>query len=198
MKITETRDLICNGAFHKTRSWRRACADTNAAISSTGWPHGSRKFVIQPIVHGNGVVPIKLPCIKELRRRHWKVEHLPEIDPGILASGDLDAVLETSEGWIAFEWETGNISSSHRALNKLLLALYQGRLKGGILAVPSARLYRFLTDRVGNITELRPYFPLWQAIPIRNGCLRIVVVEQDSENLRVTKIPKGTDGRARK
>lgn len=198
MKIVEVVDLVSKGSFHKSLTWRRACADVDAAIRATGWPHGSRRFVIRPEKHANGVVPIKKPCIKELRRRGWMVEHLPEIEPGILSSGDLDAVLGSQEGPVAFEWETGNISSSHRALNKLLLALFQRRLKGGVLTVPSANLYRFLTDRVGNITELRPYFPLWQALPIHDGCLRIVVVEHDAQSARVKKIPKGTDGRARR
>lgn len=36
--------------------------------------------------------------------------------------GKLDAVLYTDYGPVALEWETGNISSSHRALNKMALA----------------------------------------------------------------------------
>ena len=67
---------------------------------------------------------------------------------------------------------------------------------GGVLVVPSRRLYVWLTDRIGNITELEPYFPLWSAIPCDQGILEIIVIEHDAESVDVPRIPKGTDGRA--
>ena len=110
--------------------------------------------------------------------------------------GKLDAILETEFGPFALEWETGNISSSHRALNKMCSGLLRKVLAGGILVVPSRKLYKYLTDRVGNISELMPYFELWQSIPCEAGVLEIVVVEQDAESTSVPKIPKITAGRA--
>ena len=71
-----------------------------------------------------------------------------------------------------------------------------GGLIGGFLVVPSYELKIFLTDRIGNIGELRPYLPLWSSIPIKEGVLRIVVVEHDATSFDVPRIPKGTDGRA--
>jgi Restriction endonuclease BamHI len=105
-------------------------------------------------------------------------------------------VLYTPRGPVAIEWETGNISSSHRALNKMALGLMKRLLIAGVLIVPSRKLYKFLTDRVGNFDELAPYLDLWAAVPCSEGVLEIVVVEQDAESKRVPKIPKGTDGRA--
>jgi hypothetical protein len=67
---------------------------------------------------------------------------------------------------------------------------------GSFLVVPSNRLKVFLTDRIGNIGELAPYFPLWRNLTGIRGALRIVVVEHDAESFDVLKIPKGTDGRA--
>src|SRR5579884_1383889 len=93
--------------------------------------------------------------------------------------------------YLAFEWETGNISSSHRAMNKLLLTLKLGGLIGGFLVVPSDRLKVYLTDRIGNIGELRPYFPLWRDTEIKEGALQIVVVELDAISFDVPRIPKG-------
>lgn len=55
---------------------------------------------------------------------------------------------------IAIEWETGNISSSHRSMNKLAIALGSGIVQVGVLIVPSRDLYEHLTDRIGNIGEL--------------------------------------------
>jgi hypothetical protein len=64
-----------------------------------------------------------VPCIRALRERGWLVERLPSVGSRVLRTGDLDALKETPEGHVAFEWETGNISSSHRALNKLFLTM---------------------------------------------------------------------------
>jgi len=110
--------------------------------------------------------------------------------------GKLDAVLDTPYGKAGVEWETGNISSSHRALNKMALGLKKKVLIAGILVVPSRELYQYLTDRVGNFAELEPYLELWQSIPCESGVLEIVVIEHDAVSTNVPRIPKGTDGRA--
>jgi hypothetical protein len=78
----------------------------------------------------------------------------------------------------------------------MALGLMKRLLIAGVLIVPSRKLYKFLTDRVGNFDELAPYLDLWAAVPCSEGVLEIVVVEQDAESKRVPKIPKGTDGRA--
>ncbi|MDR3202434.1 MAG: hypothetical protein LBT54_04810, partial [Bifidobacteriaceae bacterium] len=60
-------------------------------------------------------------------------------------------------------------------------------------------LARYLTDRVGNAAELRPYYPLWEQWRGRldnTAYLGIVTVEHDAEDIDVERIPKGTDGRA--
>jgi len=201
MKIVEYCDILSKGPFSTSKDWKRACIDVEKAITATDWPHGSGKFTIYPESgkkrgEGNGVVPIKIPCIHMLEKNGWKTENLPKIENGVLGTGDLDALFKSELGFIGFEWETGNISSSHRAINKLLLTLQKDGIKGGILVVPSDKLKKYLTDRIGNIGELRPYFPLWSNVQIKQGTLRIIVVEHDSTSTAVPKIPKGTDGRA--
>ena len=134
--------------------WQTACDHVQQAILATDWPHGSGKFTIRPESgkkrgEGNGVKLIKLPCLEKLRELGWEVELFPSIEKGTLTPGDLDALLKTDIGYIAFEWETGNISSSHRAINKLLLTLMVGGIVGGFLVVPSNRLKVYLTDRIG-------------------------------------------------
>lgn len=96
------------------------------------------------------------------------------------------------------EWETGNVSSSHRAMNKMALGLMKGGLVATSLVVPSRRLYKFLTDRIGNEPELEPYFDLWRSIPCQQGVFEVIVIEQDFESFDVPRIPKGTDGRAKR
>ncbi len=201
MKIVETYDVFSVGSFPESEEWEKACRQVKKGIYATDWPHGSGKFTIYPESgkkrgKGNGVVPIKMPCMKNLKQSGWLTEKLPPLQQGVIRPGDLDALLRSRQGFIGFEWETGNISSSHRAINKLLLTMQLGGLIGGFLVVPSDDLKWFLTDRIGNIGELRPYLPLWSSLPIREGVLRIEVVEHDATSLDVPRIPKGTDGRA--
>jgi hypothetical protein len=96
----------------------------------------------------------------------------------------------------ALEWETGNISSSHRAVNKMVLGLLRGVLLGTALVLPSRKLYPYLTDRIGNYEELEPYFDVWRAVEIQEGFLAVFVIEHDAVDSSVPRIMKGTDGRA--
>lgn len=178
-----------------------AWSDVEEAVACTDWPHGTGKFTIYPESgkkrgQGNGVKFIKKPCLQKLNNNGWEIERLPDIGSSVLRTGDLDALKLTNEGYVAFEWETGNISSSHRALNKLFLTMQETNTIGSFLVVPSNNLKQYLTDRVGNIGELEPYFPLWKNLPGIKGALRIVVVEHDATSFEVPRIPKGTDGRA--
>ena len=112
--------------------------------------------------------------------------------------GGFDAVLQGPEGPIVVEWETGNISSSHRSMNKLTMLVSNSVIAAGTLVVPSRRLDNvYLTDRIGNYRELEPYLKLWKSVPCETGVLEIVVIEQDAESFDVPKIPKGTAGRAK-
>ena len=201
MKITERHYLIEHSELLATSAWKTASENVEAAVAVSDWPHGSGQFTIYPESGkkrgmGNGVDAIKVPCVRKLKEFGWQVEALPPLPAGTLTTGDLDALLISEIGYIAFEWETGNISSSHRAINKLLQSLMVGGITGGFLIVPSDGLKKFLTDRIGNIGELRPYFPLWRATNIPRGVLEVIVVEHDATSLDVPKIPKRTDGRS--
>lgn len=131
----------------------------------------------------------------QLAAKGWRLEHPFDVGAG-RRPGKFDAVFETKAGPFAFEWETGNISSSHRALNKMALGIIQEKLIGGTLVVPTRALYQYLTDRVGNYAELVPYFELWRSIRCPNGILEIVAIEHDATSMSVPRIPKGTSGRA--
>ena len=76
MKIVAYHDLLAVGAFAKSPEWTTACQHVDAAVKATDWPHGSGKFLIYPESgkksgKGNGVVPIKVPCIKKLVELGW-------------------------------------------------------------------------------------------------------------------------------
>ncbi len=200
MKIVHEETLISAGEYATSAEWLATRSSLHKAIREVDWPPGSGTFLIYPESGkkrraGNGVKPIKDGLMLELASQGWKLEQRLAI-ASVNRPGKLDAVLYTSYGPVAFEWETGNISSSHRALNKMSLGLIKGLLAAGILVIPSASLARYLTDRVGNYPELIPYLDLWKAIPCKAGVLEIVVIEHDGTSTDVARIPKGTSGRA--
>jgi hypothetical protein len=198
MRIVEVIDLQNGNLFSSSSLVQRAWRDVENAVVATVWPHGSAEFTIRPVIKGNGVKPIKQPCLDHLRNQGWETECLPQLGSNVLTPGDLDAMLSVGGRHVLFEWETGNISSSHRAMNKLLLGMQQigPSVEASFLVVPSNSLASFLTDRIGNIGELRPYLNLWQTITNIHGLLRIVVVEYDVVDTNGTLIPKGRDGMA--
>ena len=108
----------------------------------------------------------------------------------------MDATCQVGDRLFCVEWETGNISSSHRAINKMAVGILKKILVGGALIVPTREMYNYLTDRVGNFPELEPYFPLWRALHVEEGLLVVIVIEHDAVSRAVPRIPKGTDGRA--
>ena len=194
MKIIHIERLIDEGRISSTSEWRQFEQDIRNAIATIEWPPNSGSFTLYPGRHENGVVPIKEACMIHLVSQQWRREYvLSEI--GV---GKIDAVLRTEQGLFGFEWETGNISSSHRAINKMALALLKKVIIGGVLVLPSREMYRYLTDRIGNFPELQPYFPLWQSLNtnIHRGVLEIIAIEHDATSLNVPRITKGTDGRA--
>ncbi|MHB8258614.1 MAG: PDDEXK family nuclease [Acidiferrobacterales bacterium] len=116
--------------------------------------------------------------------------------------GNFDLVTTAPGGvHVAIEWETGNISSSHRSMNKLAIALGAGKVQAGVLIVPSRNLYEHLTDRIGNIGELSGYLSMWRDLEARveRGLLAISVVEHDflTDDRKFPYLPSGNDGRAR-
>lgn len=211
MKIVIALDIVRAGRFPRTKTWRRAMMEVEAAIEKADWPFGSGSFSLnpEPIVdrrgrpdrHPNGVVPIKIPMIRHLKSCGWETETLPKLPVGfegqdVLATGDLDALLFDRGRYVGFEWETGNVSSTHRAVNKLLDGITRGTLSGGILVLTMRATQRHLTDRVGNFEEIAPYFEFWNRYPVPDGVLRFYGVGHDELDPSVAHIPKGKDGRA--
>ena len=125
----------------------------------------------------------------------WSLETHIDIAT-VKVPGPLDATCAVDRKLLCVGWETGNISSSHRALNKMCLGMLRDLLIGGVLILPTRKMYGYLTDRVGNFSEIEPYFPLWRSIPVREGILAVMAIEHDAVSLNVPRIRKGTDGRA--
>jgi hypothetical protein len=183
----------------------------------------------RPATLRNGVKPLRAMFRSIMESHKWRCEHPlslapyfetvrrdPSI-PRILKYPSMELALGLNENvgdfdfWDStksdfrtiIEWETGNISSSHRSLNKMCLALMGNIADAAALVVPSSYLYPHLTDRIGNIRELQPYFYLWSQISklVKRGLLVVIEVEQDelftSSDEREFLL-LGTDGRSQK
>jgi hypothetical protein len=174
----------------------------------------------------NGVTPIKELFLAEMDLRLWKreeplslkdftgkyTEDAEELfleypsktkitEPLYTGVGDLDCHFKINDSWrAAIEWETGNISSSHRSMNKLCLALMAAQVEVAVLIVPSREMYPHLTDRIGNWMELSPYLHFWKKAGafVKKGLLAVTVVEHDAltDDPNVPYIGQGKDGRS--
>ncbi|WP_281966293.1 hypothetical protein [Serinicoccus marinus] len=193
MRFSDWHVLVDNG-FGVTAEFARVRRDILEGIDAIRWPPGAHDFALRPAdlrarpQQRNGVKPIKEAFVSLLADRGWRLEH------------DLFDAHLTLPGGVPFavEWETGNISSSHRAMNRLGLGMHEGRIGGGILVVPTRALYAHLTDRIGNFAELERYLPLWERWDGEPGFgyLAVVTVEQDRLDPTAPYIPRGTDGLA--
>jgi hypothetical protein len=201
VRIVHIETVLSCGSYSKSKHWFKTRRSIHGAVKKCVWPPGSDKFTIYPQSgkrrdEGNGVGPIKREFIAELQKQGWTIEGAAKNCMG-QDLGCFDAVLLGPEGPIVAEWETGNISSSHRSMNKLTMLAADGIIAAGTLVLPSRKLYAYLTDRIGNYRELEPYLKLWKSVPCQNGILEIVVIEQDAVSYDVPKIPKTTAGRAK-
>lgn len=195
MKVVNEEILISRGDLTQDTDCLRAHREIVEAISRVVWPIDSDRFTIYPQKNGNGVVPIKRAFQSYLKEHGWILESRIDVEAS-MRPGPIDATKAIRDRIYAVEWETGNISSSHRALNKMVLGMLKGILLRGTLVLPTRKLYRYLTDRVGNFEELAPYFDVYRAVECDCGILSVIAVEHDAVSLSVPRIPKGTDGRA--
>ena len=194
MKILKTEILISKGDFVNGNEFNQLLNDIYASIRLVTWPPESNKFTLNPVKKANGVKPIKNNCMNHLQKNNWYLEHRMSLGARI-KPGPIDAVKKLQNGlYFAVEWETGNISSSHRAINKLAIGLLDNVLAGGILILPSRNMYKFLTDRIGNFPEIEPYFPMWKNLAIASGYLAVIEIEHDELSENIPFIPKGNDG----
>ena len=224
MKWIRTVVLIDKGGVISTGDWSAIHESYTGAIGKIDHPAGSGYLTVRKKYKEggrdvrNGVGFLKQRFLGHMREEAWKEEVSPEIvldvsDPIRLFPngeeytvppanfGGFDFFTTTPIGLrVALEWETGNVSSSHRSMNKMAIALNTGAIEVGVLIVPSRALYANLTDRIGNFEELRGYLRFWQGIGIGvdRGLLAITVVEHDvvSSDPSIPMFVMGDDGNA--
>jgi hypothetical protein len=118
VKIIHVETVFSCGSYANSAHWAKTRNSIHRAVKKCVWPPGSKKFTIYPESgkkrgEGNGVSPIKTEFMNQLCRQKWTLEGPVKSILG-QGLGDFDAVLPGPEGPIVVEWETGNISSSHR------------------------------------------------------------------------------------
>ncbi|MEW6586934.1 MAG: hypothetical protein AB1442_15170 [Nitrospirota bacterium] len=200
MKIVKIEKVIDSGKFSQSSDWQTVQEHIIQSIRSIEWPPGSGSFTLHDESgkkrgEGSGVKPIKKACMLKLQSLGWQLE-TPVAIAADKRPGPMDATYSIGNRLFCLEWETGNVSSSHRALNKMAMGILKNILIGGVLIVPTREMYKYLTDRVGNYPEIEPYFPMWHALPIKEGILVVIAIEHDAVSKDVPRIEKGTDGRA--
>lgn len=144
----------------------------------------------------NGVVPIKEGCYQMLEETYNWYREKP-LDVLVEKGGPIDVYKEFRDVHdlfcVGLEFETGNISSAHRSMNKLKLGIKVGELQLGVLMMPMFELSYFLTDRVSNYEELKPYFSLVEDVPF-------IIIGFNAEELGANYpvLPKGKDGMSKR
>lgn len=229
MKWLRTLILFDKGDVISSSDWQALHQSYVRSIETIDFPEGSGSLTLKRKVKDedgqwrrNGVNYLKSRFISHIiDEEEWQAEGLVELardrdqpairlypslelyrEPVTSDFGGFDFVSKGEEGHrIAIEWETGNISSSHRSMNKLAIALSNKIVDIGVLIVPSRSLYEHLTDRIGNISELSGYLSMWEGLKttVDRGLLAITVVEQDNltNDDAFPYLPRGNDGRAK-
>jgi hypothetical protein len=229
MKWLRTLLIFDRGSVATTSDWQVIHKSYVRSIKSIDFPEGSRRLKLRRKVERpdgqwdrNGVIYLKRRFLDHMvNAENWHAEAgfdlgkdrvPPDLrlypgsklhrEPITSKFGGFDLVTTGPDGThVAIEWETGNISSSHRSMNKLAIALVTGKIQAGVLVVPSRGLYEHLTDRIGNIGELSGYLSMWKDLEdrVERGLLAISIVEHDSltNDPAFPYLPAGKDGRAR-
>lgn len=157
---------------------------------------GSAHFILNNTSKNcNGVVPIKEKCYQILEEIFGWYREKPLIyfRENAQKGGPIDVYKEFGTDAPFFkaglEFETGNISSAHRAVNKLRVGIDRKELDLAMLMMPIKKMSYYLTDRVSNYEELEPYFILLAEVPF-------IVFGFDAEeyNPDAPLLPKGKDG----
>ena len=226
MRWLRTLVLFDKGDVLNSFDWHTVHESYVRSVEAIQHPSGSGSFTIRRKRRGpnqkwirNGVGYLRQSFLNHIVDvEGWRAEGLADLGLGtqppirlypsmeeypieVTIFGDFDLVTTAPNGTrVAIEWETGNVSSSHRSMNKLVLALESGSVSVGVLIVPSRLLYEHLTDRIGNFEELSGYMRMWQSFGanVEHGLLAVSVVEHDylTDDPNTLYLHVGDDGNA--
>lgn len=143
---------------------QRACSEVTDSILKNKTP-GHDIFILNNANKNcNGVVPVKERCYQILEDEYgwYREKSLSYFHDDAKKGGPIDVYKEFYQGGNIFcaglEFETGNISSAHRSMNKISVGLMKKEIAIAFLMMPVKKMSFYLTDRVSNYEELEPYF----------------------------------------
>ncbi len=143
----------------------------------------------------NGVVPVKEQCYQILEEDYgwYREKPLSYFHDDAQKGGPIDVYKEFYYNkhflYAGLEFETGNISSAHRSMNKLHIGILKGEITIAFLMMPIKKMAFYLTDRVSNYEELEPYFLLLKNVPFV-----IFGFNAEEYDPNAPLLPKGKDG----
>lgn len=146
----------------------------------------------------NGVVPVKEGIYLRLENEYaWFREKPLPYFMDAQKGGPIDVYKEFGDNEkpfnVGLEFETGNISSAHRSMNKLCMGIKHGNLQMAFLIMPIKKLAYYLTDRVSNYEELAPYFGLLDNYPFI-----VFGFDADQYDPEAPLLAKGRDGMSKR
>lgn len=125
-------------------------------------------FINNSAKNCNGVVPVKEGCYQLLEEEYDWYREKP-LATFFEKGGPIDVYKEFSDNYsvlrIGLEFETGNISSAHRSMNKLALGLANNDIDLAVLMMPIHDLSYYLTD-------------LLQISPIILSCSILILLQE--------------------
>ncbi|CAN7767887.1 restriction endonuclease [Paenibacillus sp. LjRoot153] len=190
-----TQQLLDNDQLFK-----QAFDEVISSICSSVWPRGSNNFTANNSEKNiNGVVPLKENCYIMLEEVYnwFREKPLDVLKIEKEKGGPIDVYKEFREGnalrRVGLEFETGNIGSGHRAMQKLILGINRQELDLAIILMPVKEFAYYLTDRITNYEELEPYFENAEGKPFI-----FIGFNADAYDSSVESIPKGKDGMSKR
>lgn len=199
MKIDKVyKTLMAEGLLVRNPLLKQAYEEVIESICSVTWPMGASTFTINNTEKNvNGVTSIKENCYIVLENKYlwYREKPLKVFESEKQKGGPIDVYKEfvSSSGdinlRIGLEFETGNVASAHRSMNKLLLGLNRNEIDLAIILFPVKELSYYLTDRVSNYEELEPYFEITDHSPFV-----FIGFNADAYDAKVPIIPKGAQG----
>lgn len=161
---------------------------------------GKDKFILNNSAkHCNGVALIKEGIYRILEEQYmwFREKPLNYFQNEAQKGGPIDVYKEFGDQIVKFkvglEFETGNVASVHRSMNKLCLGLLMHELDMAVLILPIKNMSFYLTDRVANYEELQPYLPL-----LESYSFIVLGFDADQYSSNVPILPKGNDGMSKR
>ena len=163
---------VAQQLIHTNSLARQAFDEVASSITNNVSPGQSIFILNNSQKNCNGVVPIKEHCYQILEESYgWFRERpLYYFHNDAKKGGPIDVYKDFIDGTnvvhAGLEFETGNISSAHRSMNKLCVGIKKHELDIAFLMMPVFKTAYYLTDRISNYEELAPYLePLLDDYP---------------------------------